>query len=212
MVYSAQQASKSCSQCGHLEEPGAKFCGSCGSCAWLSVPAMATVGSSIYAYAGHTPVEYPAQVAAVGTPTLVLPENMPKSTPPQLAKTLTQLSDINVPRFAHVRQIAPEVIQQNQIELAKLMVLLARERLFLLFHFAVFACVNIVGFVLALKCYNEFIGDEMSKIMVACTPFWVFNVVALTCLIPIKGTKRQIARLKEQIAHMRFKLDFGHLI
>jgi hypothetical protein len=211
MVYSAP-AIKQCTNCSHVDDSAAKFCEGCGFNYWKPVTTINTGGTPRYeGSAAQTEILYP-QFAGNGTPTLILPENMPKTVPGNMARTLTNLSDSHVPKFAHVSRVNPELARQRQVELAKLMVLLARERLFLLFHFGVWLCVNLIGFWMSLKCYNEFIGDEMTKIMIGCSPFWVFNILGLTCLVPIRGTRKSIARLKEQIAHARFVVDYGHLM
>jgi hypothetical protein len=117
------------------------------------------------------------------------------------------------PSFAMVTPIhAPAVSQELQEEAAKLLMQLARERILLLFHWTLFVGSNLLGVYLAIKCYNEFIGDEMSKIMVASTPFLFINCLALLCIVLIRGTRKEIAHLKERISYVKFKIDFGHLM
>jgi hypothetical protein len=203
MVYSAP-AIKQCGTCGQYEDTAAKFCPGCGSENWFAAEAQ-----SSYQYADS--VRLYSGLPDNGTPTLVLPENMPRAVPAGMARALTHLSDTHVPNFAHVRHVDPVVLRQKQVELAKMMVVLARERLFLLIHFFLWACVNVLGFCLALKCYNEFIGDELTKIMIGCTPFWVFNILGLSFLNPIRGTRKSIARLKDQIGHLKASIDFAAL-
>lgn len=89
---------------------------------------------------------------------------------------------------------------------------LARERIFLLMHWGLFIGTNLLGCWLAMKCYNEFIGDEMSKIMVASTPFLFINSLAMLFIVVIRGTRKEISRLKERISYVKFKIDFGHLM
>lgn len=118
-----------------------------------------------------------------------------------------------VPSFApisarHQGRISPQMRE----ELGQLMVLLARERLFLYLHWLIFLASNLFGFWLAVKCYQEYIGDEMTKIMMSSTPLLYINTVALMCIVPIRGTRREIARLKERINHMRFQIEFNHLV
>lgn len=203
MLNSAQISYKQCGNCRYVEESDAKYCASCGARNWQPPNSRFENGQT-------THLLYPDHPMS-GTPTLVLPDHLPKSVPAGMAKALTNLSDTYVPAFAHVRGNTAEAIHQSQVELAKLMVLLARERFFLLMHFGIWACVNIIGFTLALKCYNEFIGDELSKIMIGCTPFWVFNLIGLNCIHMISKTRKQISRVKEQITHQRFKVEYGHL-
>lgn len=96
-------------------------------------------------------------------------------------------------------------------EANKIMLLLARERIFLYLHWLCFIGVNLFGCWVAMKCYGDFIGDEMSKMMIATTPFLFINSVALLFLVPIKGTRSEIASLKERLSCIRFNLEFGHL-
>lgn len=117
-----------------------------------------------------------------------------------------------VPNFA--RMGAPVENPRNKelnSEASKIMVLLARERVFLYMHWIGFIAINIFGCWIAWKCYADFIGDEMSKTMIASTPFLFINSVALLFLVPIKGTRGEIARLKERLSCVRFNIEFGHL-
>lgn len=210
MVYSAQ-AVKQCTYCGHIEQNIARFCPTCGNQGWQ--PFQLTTAP--FAYGGNAPhpelVPPAGYIAESGTPTLFLPENIPDALPASLATAYSTLSDTHVPKFAHVLKQNNEAVRQKQVELAKMSLILARERLFLLFHFCFWFALNIVGLWLSMKCYNEFIADEMTKIMIGCSPFWVFNVLGLTCLVPIKGTQKHISRLKDQIAHLKFSIDYGHI-
>ena len=97
-------------------------------------------------------------------------------------------------------------------ELGSLLVLLMRERLFLIMHYSIFAIISLIGFGLAMKCYFEFHGDDMSKLMMAITPMLFINLTALLCLTPIKGTKREIERIQEKIAYLKFTVRFRHLL
>jgi hypothetical protein len=117
------------------------------------------------------------------------------------------------PQFANVPVIQPPVISNElQEEAARLLMHLARERFLLCFHWAMFIGLNLLGCYLAIRCYFGFIGDEMSKIMVASTPFLYINCMALLFIVCIRGTRKAIARLKEQISYVKFKIDFGHLM
>lgn len=117
------------------------------------------------------------------------------------------------PVFARVQQnVSPQVSQELKEEAAKLLMQLARERILLLIHWSLFIGLNVIGCWLAIKCYNEFIGDEMSKIMIASTPFLFINSIALLCIVLIKGTRLEISKLKERISYVKFKIEFGHLI
>ncbi|MBX9949380.1 MAG: zinc ribbon domain-containing protein [Candidatus Obscuribacterales bacterium] len=97
-------------------------------------------------------------------------------------------------------------------ELGSLLVLLMRERIFLIMHWTIFVTLSLIGFGLAMKCYTEFHGDDMSKLMMAITPMLFINLSALVCLTPIKGTKREIERIQEKIAYLKFSVRFKHLL
>jgi hypothetical protein len=97
-------------------------------------------------------------------------------------------------------------------ELGSLLVLLMRERVFLIMHWCIFVTLSLIGFSLAMKCYTEFHGDDMSKLMMAITPMLFINLSALVCLTPIKGTKREIERIQEKIAYLKFSVRFKHLL
>lgn len=112
------------------------------------------------------------------------------------------------PSFVKPKTDVPKELKE---ELAKLIVLLARERMFLYMHCGIFLCANLFGFYVAMRCYNGFIGDEMSKLMMAMTPLLFINAVALAGLSPIKGTKREIARLKEKLTYVKFQIEYRNV-
>jgi hypothetical protein len=45
----------------------------------------------------------------------------------------------------------------------------------------------------------------------AFTPLFFINSIALACLSPIKGTKREIARLKEKLTYVKFQVEYQNL-
>jgi hypothetical protein len=153
----------------------------CGNCGFIIVPASFNIN------------QYPQHAAAL------------------IDQATFQVPD-SVPNFA--RMGAPAENPRNKElsnEASKIMVLLARERIFLYMHWIGFIAINIFGCWIAWKCYTDFIGDEMSKTMIASTPFLFINSVALLFLVPIKGTRSEIARLKERLSCVRFNIEFGHL-
>lgn len=93
-------------------------------------------------------------------------------------------------------------------ELTLLMMTLLRERIFLIGHCGLFLIANLVGFGLAIQAYTGFIGDEMTKLVISLTPLMFINSLALVCLVPINGTKREIARVKEKIQYARFRIEY----
>lgn len=115
-----------------------------------------------------------------------------------------------VPQFAHLsggkkkRRINPEL----SAELGGLLTLLLRERIFLVIHCIIFLLVNLFGFSLSIECYTGYIGDEATKIVMAMTPLMFINTIGLACMSPIRGTKKEIARIKEKIQYVRFRMDF----
>lgn len=127
--------------------------------------------------------------------------------PPVTAQAPTNLPGFAVPKAGRNEQRNAELSG----ELSKIMILLARERIFLYSQIIIFILINLFGCWVALKCYNDFIGDEMSKMMIASTPFLFINSLALIMIVPIKGTRAEIARLKERLSYVHFNLEFGHL-
>lgn len=97
-------------------------------------------------------------------------------------------------------------------ELESLTVVLWRERIFLLAFWAAFIAVNLTGFALSVECFTRFIGDTISKLIMAGTPFLFVNIPSLLCFLLINGAKRQIARLKEKINYTRFRMEHSYLL
>jgi len=118
-----------------------------------------------------------------------------------------------VPNFAPV---APKQIRGGnpalKEERARLMVLLARERLFLYTHWLLFTAINLIGLFIAYRCYIEYLADEMTRLMMATTPLLFINCIALMFIVPINGTRKEIARLKERLKYIRFQIEYNHLI
>lgn len=117
------------------------------------------------------------------------------------------------PTFANVATsrkggVSPQLVREMQ----SLNALLLRERIFLIMHWCIFLISNLVGFFLALQCYNGFHGDEVTRLVMALTPLTFINAVALACLAPIKGTRREIARVKERIQYVRFQMEVSHMM
>lgn len=97
-------------------------------------------------------------------------------------------------------------------ELQSLNALLLRERIFLAIHWTIFVGANLVGFFLASQCYAGFMGDEVTRFVMALTPLTFINAVALACLAPIRGTRREISRVKERMQYLKVQIDYGNLI
>jgi len=117
------------------------------------------------------------------------------------------------PSFATVAQSHVRGPNEGlRVEAGKLMLLLARERLFLYIHWLFFLGINAFGVWTALKCYNEYFGDDMTRIMMGSTPILYINSLSLLCIVPIHGTKKEIARLKEKLNYIRFQMEYSHLL
>lgn len=121
---------------------------------------------------------------------------------------------LSIPTFAPVAppQALSAAMDELNEEQDKLIILLVRERLFLYMHWLIFLATNLFGVWLALKCYHEYVADEMTRLMMASTPLLYINCTALICLVPIKGTRREIARLKERLNFLRFQMEYNHLL
>jgi hypothetical protein len=96
-------------------------------------------------------------------------------------------------------------------EIARCQLLLWRERVLLIIHWLIYLSLNLGGIALAVQCYSGFIGDVLTKLWMAGTPLMFINTSALLCFLPIKGTRREIFRLKNRLAYLRFKQEYNHL-
>jgi len=116
----------------------------------------------------------------------------------------------STPAFAkaHFDDVAPKV----RAEINQIMSALFRERFILILNTLLLLGVNLFGFCLSLKAYTEFNGDEMSKLIIAFTPFLFVNCVGFVAMIPIRGTKREIYRLQQRLIFLRAQIDYSHLM
>jgi len=128
------------------------------------------------------------------------------------AENLYRAQSLSTPSFAVPKRKSRPVPPELKEEMNGIHVSMVRERFFLIFHYVVFVVTNLIGFAMALKCYSEYIGDDVTKTMVASTPLLFINLCALCCLVPIKGTKREIARLKDRLTNIKLRLEFDNLI
>lgn len=183
-----------CARCNHYIESAAKFCGNCGaphsaSAAVTNKPSNVThITDELRAFASS--------------------KNRAES---NRANQLSaaQSKNSSTPAFARKkkRAISPAIRE----ELLHIETMLVRERFFLLMHCCIFLVINLIGLFMACKCYFEYIGDEITKIMMASTPLLFINLVGLTCLVPIKGTKREIARLVERRTYLKLHVEYDSL-
>lgn len=126
-----------------------------------------------------------------------------------LAKQISRQGGAAIPSFAKPMQTFSPKIQK---ELDDHMLMLMREKIFLCFLFGLFVCINLFGFWCSMQCYMGFIGDELTKLVMAGTPFLFINTLAIASIIPIKGTKKEIARLEQMITSLKLQLDHSSVI
>lgn len=186
-----------CVHCSSSVTSGAKFCGNCG-----------------------VPVEWkgqmgPKQLAPALSDSAIQASNAMNAKAVQFFKGQTasgQHKAVATPSFAkNARQnkaLPPEMVA----EMGGLMASLVREQIFLLLHWLVFVVVSLIGLWIATICYVEFAGDELSKLMMASTPLMFINLTALTSLVPIKGTKREIARINERMTYLKFAMELDKIV
>lgn len=213
---------KACIKCRRSLEARAKFCGNCGSeqpkmvyypelqsvqlsplnqgkqMSQLSQIRHLSLSQELMMLGSRVEEAKQASLIAPGQPFLQasLSEN-PAQEPARAV--------YNTPDFAKRRKRRIPV--ELKEELAALQLSKAKQKAFLLMHWIIFLISNLIGLYIALKCYFEFNGDEVAKIMVATTPLMFINLTALVCLSPIKGTKRELARLKERETYIRLELE-----
>ncbi len=140
--------------------------------------------------------------------TLLKSKSSPLSQP-----VLAPVTIARVPSFAslpasHLMPVDPKL----KAEAIKIMVLLARGRLFLYMHWFLFLVISLIGFWVAHLCWTQYLGDCMSKLMMACTPLIFINLLALMFIVPICATRKEIARLKERLSYAYFKMEYQHLL
>lgn len=124
---------------------------------------------------------------------------------PKLGHAQSELPSFARAQFA---DLTPKV----RAEINSIMSALLRERFLLTLNTIVLLCVNLFGFWLSLKAYTEFNGDEMTKLIIAFTPFLFVNCVGFVAMIPIRGTKREIYRLQQRLQFLRAQMEFNHVM
>ena len=118
----------------------------------------------------------------------------------------------SVPAFAQVsQQLRKPIPPELKKEYTKVSTLLIRERFFLIMHCLIYAIANLFGFFVACKAYNSFFADEMTRVMVSVIPLFFINTVALGCLVPIKGTRKELARLKNRMTYLHYQIEYVNL-
>lgn len=209
---------KACIKCRRSLEARAKFCGNCGSeqPKMLYYPELQSVQISQINQNGQLNQSNQRQMSLsqelmmVGSRVAQAKQEILNSAGQNLVERENQSQMAvqavhSTPDFAKRRKRRIPI--ELKEELAALQLSKAKQKAFLLMHWIIFLISNLIGLYIALKCYFEFNGDEVAKIMVATTPLMFINLTALVCLSPIKGTKRELARLKERETYIRLELE-----
>lgn len=199
------KSTKYCRHCSSQVEVGAKFCGDCGTSSEMAINRAGVPGAKRHAPGFAVP-------DTVSYATLAQLERQRMDDSKDEAETAQAVvsNRTQAPSFAKKRAV---VVPTELIdELKSLNTALLREQLFLVFHWCTFLISNLIGFAFSMKCYFQFHGDEVSKIMMALTPLTFINLVALACLSPIKGTRLEIARIKERIKFVQIKIEYRNII
>lgn len=204
-------SSRVCHHCGSSLTSFARFCGECGASGLNTGPMSVVNFASVQALSpmqSLTPQphwEQPNQGFQYSHNT-----NPAFAITPAQAVNPAQSAE-RAPNFASVAPQITHVDPALRAEITKHVVLLARERLFLYLHCLNFLIINLFGFWLSLKAYNEYNADELTKTVIALTPLMFINSIGLVCLAPIRGTKIEIARLKEKIKFLRVQIEFRNI-
>ncbi len=205
------KSTKYCRHCSYQIELGAKFCGECGTSTDMAINragmpgAKSTNSKNVPSFAVPDTISY-AKLAQLEREKLGSRTKEGEST----QKVSTTLS--KTPAFAVGDEEDDDIPEETLAELRALNTALLREQLFLIFHCSIFLISNLVGFVFSLKCYFGFHGDELSRMIMALTPLTFINLVAFACLVPIKGTRLEIARIKERIKFVHIKIEYRNVI
>jgi hypothetical protein len=131
--------------------------------------------------------------------------------PQSPARPQAPAAHLQTPGFARPEGTHKEIPAEIRSEIGAVLVGLAREKVFLVIHWCVFLGMNCLGLFLAFTAYNQYIGDELTKTVMGFTPIFFINTIALACLAPIKGTKREIERLREKLKYLKFQVEYHSL-
>jgi hypothetical protein len=116
------------------------------------------------------------------------------------------------PKFARVSpQMKRSIPPQLKQEYCKLSCLIARERAFLIMHYSLFLIVSLFGLWCAFTAYNGLNADEMTRAVIAFIPLVTINSLAFGCLVSIRGTKREVSRLKERLTYLHYQIEYVNL-
>lgn len=207
--FATHKSTKYCRHCSSQVEVGAKFCGDCGTSAEMAINRAGIPGvkKHIPTFAVPDTVSYAKLAELEREKSFQNTDDLDES-PTDTAQVVVAKTT-NTPTFAKQKKV---VVPSELIdELKSLNTALLREQLFLIFHWCIFLISNLIGFAFSMKCYFQFHGDEVSKIMMALTPLTFINLVAFACLSPIKGTRAEIARIKERIKFVKIKIEYRNI-
>lgn len=215
-----------CYTCSTSVEVEAKFCGECGT--------ITEFGSGVYQVFDPEKFNQANEVAPIQASGSVTYDDIAKLESYRLAQrsgmdldwtptpTPTNSSgeviehnqeSAYAPNFAAQSKPQSKGIPESFVrEMQSLNAILLRERIFLAIHWSIFLAANLLGFYLAAKCYGGFHGDEVTRFVLALTPLTFINAVALACLAPIRGTRREISRVKERMQYLKVQIEYGNLI
>jgi hypothetical protein len=118
----------------------------------------------------------------------------------------------SMPAFAQVSpQLRKPIPAALKKEYCKVSTLLFRERFFLFMHSAVFLTANLFGIWVAFKAHSSFIGDDMTRTVVSVIPLFFINSISLGCLVPIKGTRKEIDKLRNRMTYLHYQIEYINL-
>lgn len=191
----------SCSNCLSSIESSGRFCGECGA---PNGPIRQTSHEQSFAAS----FQRTATISHAHEHHHAVAELKPASSNPPANRVTA-----STPTFARVKQKTHQQIPAElKEEISQLVIGLARQRLFLLMHWCIFLGMNMTGLLIAYLAYRGYIGDEWTRCVMAFTPMFFINSIALACLSPIKGTKMEVARLKERLTYMRFQVEYLNMV
>lgn len=213
-----------CPTCSTQLESGGKFCGECGTQTGShpvvnhpsvrarhtsSVPPLSVPNQVSYDDLARLEAFRMAQIQGEDT------SWAPTPSPVKDGVDYTPTSQGSAPAPGFVRKGATRrraVPEELVREMQSLNALLLREHLFLVMHWTIFVIANMIGFWLAIQCYSGMVGDEVTRIIMALTPLTFINAVALACLAPIRGTRREISRIREKMQSTRVQIEFSNIL
>lgn len=196
-----------CTNCAIEVQPEAKFCGECG----FMVKANHNHAQSSPRIPSQVSYDDLAKLEAFRMAQLKGAESQWRPTPtgnaaaPDPGGPVAAGAALSFASVEKKPKISPSLLREAH----SLQVGMARERMFLLMHCTIYVAANIFGLWLASKCYHEYNGDEITKMLMSLTPLTFINAVSLSCFAPINGTRREIARIKERMAHVKAQMEIG---